>query len=333
MAAGSKAKSKPQFSFFLKVTARLYLMAMKTQLATRRINTRILRSSQAIYRWHPALIDAALASSQGFQTLEDLVASTEFQLRCQAIAARYLSLRAILSGSRVALLDPMQTCTEPFLFSTLRKACPDLDPSQTFLWPHLFEFLRYRYLADVNRFLPGLVENGRVIIYWFFNFQRKRLTLFARAEYQRLRRAADRTESLDIVDQPWREPGEPDCSLEPIREALLPSIQSREDACLVWLTVACGAGLAECAEVYGCSLATIQRRVAVVICRFARNYVGDEKRALNVDVTRCRNELASAIPPEALSAWLQERVASLESSFSLSQSCLSAKVPVQQIRR
>ena len=306
---------------------------MKTQLATRRINTHILRSSHAIYRWHPVLIDAALASTQSFQTLEDLVASPKFQFRCREIAARYPSLRTILNDGGTALLDPMQTSTEPFLLSTLRKACPSLDPSQSFLWLPMLEFVRYRYLADVERFLPGLVENGRVITYWFFNFQRKRLTLFARAEYQRLRRVADRTESLDATDQPWREPDAPDRSLEPICEALLPSIQSREDACLVWLTVACGADFAQCAEIYGRSLATVQRRVAAVIRRFALNYAGDENRALNVNVTRCRNELALAIPPEVLSAWLQERVASIESSISLSQSCPIAKMPVQWIRR
>lgn len=260
------------------------------KLAARQSTLRLLNSKHAPYRWHPALIDAALDLNLRFEKLEDLVASKAFKTRAEALGVWFPSLKNLGPQD---LLDPTKTSNDSFLAKTIRKACPIITTQGGARWEEMLEFARYQFLVLVAAFKPGQIENGSVRLFGFAPYLRKRMAFALRDQARVVWRDSGNLE----VHSEISDPQQAITRRVEVTEAVSLAVRTRKDAELLWFVVGCGGNFGECAPFLGFSKASAHRQMSTIIQRIAAN-LGQIDTV--EDTARCVRELGRCLSPDDL---------------------------------
>jgi hypothetical protein len=266
---------------------------MKTRLDRRRRILTLL--NQAVFRWHPALVDAALEHSSIPDDLKSLVASKEFQDRCKETLARMPSLASRLGD----LLNPRFESLEPFYRSVLRRAVAGwtLTAEQR---EELFERIRFEHLRHVHSYMPGAIApDGEVHFYGFKAYLEQRVPYIAAAHFRKMLSVARRHESfnekLDFLPEPQTKIR---FDKSAVSEAILQTVTSSYDAELLWFCVSRNATLEQCSEHLGWSGAKVHGDLARIFEGIGRRL--DVTRHASPNVLACRKALSDLIAREEL---------------------------------
>jgi hypothetical protein len=280
---------------------RRYLPAMKASdtLNRRQTTLETLRSSGALFHWHPAVVDAALDLAQAFHDLDSLVRDVEFLGAVRRLCMLIPSLaKSIGEDAGTALRTPKLAMERPFLEGIRRKVEARMKlvvSANRVLADEIQERVRFEYLRMISRYLPGrITPDGSVRTYGFKALLETQLPYKVRDVIRRCVADFGHNDPDDHLDQQLTTSehsiGITDSTAEIVR-ALKKAIRSPREAELLKAFISEDGALAEFAERYGTSAAKIRRGIEAIFARAAMELAEEGKAIGAPRLLHCRTAL------------------------------------------
>lgn len=249
---------------------------MKDILARRRQILELLRSSGALFHWHPLLIDAALDLPTIPRTIDALVGDSEFGRTMNRMSELAPSLAEALGEKPFdQLLNTANFLAQPFLATVRRKVFARFKMTvcaNQLLADEIDEQLRFEYLRMADRYIPGVVGTaGEVRTFGFKAFLETQLPYKLRDIVGRCIAEIGRTEYPDEMDRFARTFSMPipfDCG-DALMRALQLSIRSHREADMLGAFLGETPALEAFAAGEQRSLSTIRRELEALFVRTA----------------------------------------------------------------
>lgn len=292
----------------LRVSGRRYLPAMKTpiELNRRQITLETLRSSGALFHWHPLLVDAALDLPSAYRRIETLIDDPVFYAgevkRLKTLAP---SLAEIL-GENVAasLRDRSLPLETPFLHSMRRNVLARMKlavDGNRLLADEIDERARMEYLRMAARYLPGRVEaDGTVRTFGFKAFLEMQMPYKLSDIVRQCMAAFGRNDYVEDLDQrliaPSREIASDAAGV--ILDAIRNALRSSREVKLLEAFLSEDGALAKFSDDDGTSAGKLRREIGAIFSRVALELTGEKKDAgAPPRLLHCRQALQDMMLP------------------------------------
>jgi len=287
---------------------------MKTQIALARRQTTLqtLRSSGALFLWHPLLVDAALDLQTGFERLEPLVQAPSFTQAVEQISCRAPSLAEALGDEMTrCLLNTSRSLAEPFLRAMRRKTLARMKltvHTNRLLSDEIDEQLHFEFLRMADRFIPGAVgPDGIVRTFGFKAFLEMQLPYKLRDIARRCMADFSRNDYPDDLDQrlvALSHPAPSSDMASAVRRAIRDAVRSPREARLLEAFIRENGELAEFTAVEVCSAGKVRRDLEGIFSRAAASLQTEGRPVNTPRLLYCRQALQDLVPAGELSSWL-----------------------------
>jgi hypothetical protein len=290
---------------------------MKTpiELTRRQITLETLRSSGALFHWHPSLVDAALDLPGAYRRIEALIDDPVFYAgEVERLKSLAPSLAEML-GENVAasLRDRSLPLEAPFLHSMRRNALARMRlavDGNRLLADEIDERARMEYLRMAARYLPGRMEaDGTVRTFGFKAFLETQMPYKLRDIIRQCMAAFGRTDYVDDLDQRLIAPAREIASdvagviLDAIRNAL----RSSREVKLLEAFLSEDGALADFSADEGTSTGKLRRDIEVIFSRAALELAGEGSVVAAPRLLHCRQALQDMSGPRERAAAANER--------------------------